>query len=104
VVAWTAAPEEAPGMGGYIGRFIVQVFLEMIGFYTAKAVLPLLSFGYLRALHSPFVPLHELMRQPVYQRLPGGRIGIKSSVAAIVGLLFWVAVIIAAHFVLGTSP
>lgn len=90
-------------MGDFFGRFIVLVFLEFIGFYTAKVVLPLFSFGYAQALHSPFVPIHELMRQPIYQRLPHGRIGIKSDVAAVLGLLFWVVVIIVAHQILGTS-
>ena len=90
-------------MSDFIGRYIVQVFLEIVGFYTAKVVLPLVSLGYLRALHSPFVPLHELFRQPVYQRLPRGRIGIKSDIAAILGLLFWVVVIVAAHQSFGGS-
>jgi len=89
-------------MGDFIGRFIVLLFLEVIGFYTAKAVLPLLSFGYVQALHSPFVPLHELIRQPIYRRLPYGRIGIKSEVAAILGLLFWVVVIVVAHQIMRT--
>jgi hypothetical protein len=48
------------------------------------------------------VPLHELMRQPIFQRLPYGRIGIKSDVAAIIGLLFWVVVIIVAHQIMRT--
>jgi hypothetical protein len=90
-------------MGDFIGRYIVLVFLEFVGFYTAKLILPLLSLGYLRALHSPFVPLHQLMRQPVYQSLPGGRIGIKSDLAAIIGLLFWIAVIVGAHLLFGGS-
>lgn len=89
-------------MGDFIGRFVVLLFLEVIGFYTAKVVLPLLSFGYARVLHSPFVPLHELIRQPIYRRLPYGRIGIKSEVAAILGLLFWVVVIIVAHQIMRT--
>lgn len=87
-----------------MGQFIVQFFLEIVGFYTAKAILPLLSLGYVRALHSPFVPLMQMWREPSFQRLPQGRIGIKADLAAIIGLLFWVIFIVATHLIFGITP
>lgn len=62
--------------------------LRGIGFVTAKLVLPIVSLGHIR--------VHPLgSTEHSTGRLPDGKIGITSDLAALIGILIWVAVAVA---------
>jgi len=73
-------------------EMIFQTIFEFVLYFTARLVLPVLSFG--RWTVMPLKPEFVLWQGPSFQRLPDGKIGIGPSMASIFGLLLWVLVIV----------
>lgn len=78
-----------------IAEFILQPVLELIlqvaGYITACIVVPVLSFGLVTVEPGP---KGELVTPKFgrIRRLPGGRFIMEAELAALIGILFWIAV------------
>jgi hypothetical protein len=91
-------------MSGFAERLIVTLIeacFDVLGYYTAKAILPVISAGqiHVASVHptKPFATFGE----PLFKRLPNGTIRVKHNIASLIGLLFW-AVAIIGFFVIRT--
>ena len=66
--------------------------VEVVGFYTAKVLLPVISFGMIRTDHG-----FDDRKFGWFQfwRRDANRIVVHSNVAAAIGVFFWIAVLVA---------
>ena len=74
---------------------MLEVIFSLIGYYTARAIIPLASFGHLTVV-PPTAPINP----GKWRRLPDGRIGIETDVAAVIGVAFWLVIAAAIYFAL----
>ena len=68
---------------------VLEAIFEFVLYWTARLLLPLVSLGRwdVMALRTEFV----LWQGPSFQRSPDGKVIVGASMAALFGLLFWVA-------------
>jgi hypothetical protein len=90
----THAAECEPDLGELLGQAILAL-VEPACYYTAKLVLPLISFGRLRALDAAEFSFWGTRRAPAFERLPGGKIGIDAGLAGLLRFIFWLGAVIA---------
>lgn len=73
-------------------EIIIQGIFEVICYFTAKILLPVVSFGTVRAEGlqdvGPF-------KWHGFKQMPDGSIVVQHDTASLLGLLFWVAVVVA---------
>lgn len=86
-----------------MGELIGQIFFEIVAFYTGRSIVFAASLGKIRVRPPPFVPPKRWLGEPMVTRLPNGRLSVSVDAAALVGLLFWLTVIIVAWLCFGTS-
>ena len=73
---------------------LLETLIHIVCLYTAKALLPVLSLGYLRVLPKTQVPHKSWWGEHPFQRLPQGGVGVSDEFAVLIGMVFWVAVAI----------
>jgi hypothetical protein len=76
---------------GQLVLLILQVFFEVICYFTAKWTLPLVSGGRLQVVDS--IPRKNWWSYATFVRRPSGLIEVDSGFASLLGLLFWLAII-----------
>ncbi len=84
-------------MSGFAERLIVaviEVCFELFGYYTAKAILPVISAGQVHVAYAHRTKPFTTFGEPLFKRLPNGTIRVKHNIASLIGLLFWAAAII----------
>ncbi|MEA2819564.1 MAG: hypothetical protein QOJ86_1568 [Bradyrhizobium sp.] len=84
-------------MSGFVERLIVtliEVCFELFGYYTAKAMLPVISAGHIHVAPAHRTKPFATFGEPLFKRLPNGTIRVKHTIASLIGLLFWAAAII----------
>ena len=90
-------------MSGFAERLIVTLIeacFDVLGYYTAKAILPVISAGRVHVAPAHRTKLFATFGEPLFKRLPNGTIRVKHNIASLIGLLFW-AVAISGFFVIG---
>lgn len=74
--------------------FIAHLLLDLLGYYTAKALLPLVSFSFLQVQPlSARNPAAWWWQRP-FARLPSGRVEVSIAMASLIGLLLWGVLIV----------
>jgi hypothetical protein len=74
-----------------MGEFLLQIFMEIICYFTAKFFLPLLSIGRLQVLGYSTKAPKRWWGEPPFTRLSNGKLGVQADMAAFFGLILWVA-------------
>jgi hypothetical protein len=70
-------------------RFIGHLILELLWYYTAKAILPLVSLGLLQIQPLSTRNQAAWWWQRPFKRLSAGRVEVSVPMASIIGFLIW---------------
>jgi hypothetical protein len=84
-------------MSGFAERLIVTLIeacFDVLGYYTAKAILPVISAGQIHVAPAHRTQPFATFGEPLFKRLPNGTIRVKHNIASLIGLLLWAAAII----------
>jgi hypothetical protein len=73
---------------------VIEACFDVLGYYTAKAVLPVISVGQIHVAPAHTTKPFATFGEPLFKRLPNGTIRVKHNIASFIGLLFWAAAII----------
>ena len=79
-----------------IERLLVGIFefcVEILGYYTARLVMPLISLGRIHLAPAQFSRPFATWGEPLLKRLPNGTIIVKHSIGSVLGVLIWVVAI-----------
>jgi hypothetical protein len=82
---------------------IIETCFEILGYYTAKVMLPVLSLGRVHVAPGIWQPF-ATSGQPLFKRLRNGTIMVKHNIASFAGLSIWalaIALIFAVRSFLG---
>jgi hypothetical protein len=71
---------------------ILQGFFEVVCYFTAKWLLPLVSRGRLQVL-APLPP-RKWWSIRSFTKLPNGQIGVYAEMATLLGVIFWLIVMV----------
>lgn len=77
-----------------MGEAVFEIAFQFICYYTAKIILPVMSFGYIRVLGPSTNPPRSWWGERWIVRLPNGSIGLQSDFGAFIGMLIWFTAII----------
>lgn len=78
---------------------LIELLLQVFGYWTGRIVVPVLSFGLIRIEHVGNVR-RSRPRWHGFHRAKGGGFVIDEDMTMFLGVLFWVAAGVAAYFVL----
>ena len=88
-------------IGELILQPIAEVVLQLAGYFTAKIIIPIISFGKASVEPAP-KGVRVTPKWHRFQRASAGTIVIEAEMASLLGLLFWLLVGIVTYFVRGT--
>jgi hypothetical protein len=73
---------------------VIEACFDVLGYYTAKAILPVISAGQMHVAPAHPTKPFATFGEPLFKRLPNRTIRVKHNIASWIGLLLWAVAII----------